>query len=87
MIPIAKVQAAVSRDKISEPFLAYVGSWHIASVRCDASTAIAIGGIADVSRSLVAPRNDANDPQQTLAAYFCCAAQHRSLHATVSSST
>ena len=54
MIPIAKVQAAVSRDKISEPFLAYVGSWHIASVRCDASTAIAIGGIADMSRSLAA---------------------------------
>ena len=28
-------------------------------------SAVAVGGIADMSRSLAARRNDANDPQQT----------------------
>jgi hypothetical protein len=35
------------------------------AVRCDASTAIAIGGITDISGSLAAYRNDANDPERT----------------------
>ena len=52
---------------------AHVGCWHIASVRCDASTAVAIGGIADVSRSLAARWNDANDPSRTSAARNCAA--------------
>ena len=43
--------------------------WHIESVRCDASTAIAIGGIADMSRSLAARPNDANDPKADISNY------------------
>jgi len=43
----------------------------------------AIGGIADMSRSLAARRNDANDPKRTLAAWICRDAQWSPQHGRV----